>query len=82
MTDEDRAREIAAYVRELDQNTKRLAGMPADDRGRGEVEQTIADIREQLRLRGHDGAAPHQRAARRGPGRPPKTPPADEAETR
>jgi hypothetical protein len=65
MTDEDRQREIAAYVRELAQTEARLAGMPEGADGRGDVEQTLADIREQLALRGHEGAAPHQRATRR-----------------
>jgi hypothetical protein len=65
MTDEDRQREIAAYVRELAQTEARLAGMPEGADGRGDVEQTLADIREQLRIRGHEGTAPHQRAAKR-----------------
>lgn len=65
MTDEDRQREVAAYVRELQQNESRLAGMPDDDKARADVEQTIAMVREQLRLRGHEGSAPHQRAATR-----------------
>jgi hypothetical protein len=65
MTDEDRAREITAYLRELQQTEARLAGMPEDADDRGDVEQTVEQIREQLRARGHDGAAPHQRATRR-----------------
>lgn len=65
LTDEDRVREIAAYVRELEQNEARLAGMADDHRDRGTVEQTIADVREQLRVRGHQGSAPRDRAAKR-----------------
>lgn len=64
-TDEDRAREVAAYVRELAQNEARLAGLAEDHRQRPVVEETIADIRAQLQLRGHQGTAPHQRAAKR-----------------
>lgn len=65
MSDEDRQREILAYVRELQQTETRLAGMREDDKDRPGVEETIGMIREQLRVRGHDGAAPHQRAAKR-----------------
>lgn len=65
MTDEDRAREVAAYVRELEQNESRLASMSEDHKDRATVEETIAGVREQLRVRGHSAQAPHKRASQR-----------------
>lgn len=65
LTDEDRAREIAAYVRELNQNEGRLASLPETHADRERVQQTIDGIHEQLRLRGYEAAAPHRRAAKR-----------------
>lgn len=65
MTDEDRAREVEAYVRELNQTEARLAGMEEGSKQHAEVAQTVDDIREQLRLRGHQAKAPHERAAKR-----------------
>jgi hypothetical protein len=69
MSDEDRAREIAAYLRERAQNEGRLRNLPEDDAERGRLEQTIEEIEQQLRVRGHEGVAPSRRASKRE-GRP------------
>ena len=65
LSDEDRAREIAAYIRELGQNEGRLKGLSESHADRERVEGTIRDIQEQLRLRGYEGSAPQRRAAKR-----------------
>jgi hypothetical protein len=68
-SDEDRAREIAAYLRELAQNEGRLRNLDDGHPDRPRVERTIEDIQDQLRVRGHEGAAGHRRASKRE-GRP------------
>lgn len=65
LSDEDRARELAAYTRELQQTEARLAGAKDGSEERSELEQTADLIREQMRARGAEGVAPQKRAARR-----------------
>lgn len=63
MTDEERRAQIGALIDELGQYERRAAGSLEDDRR--VWEDRAEQVREQLRLRGHEGVAPRQRAAKR-----------------
>jgi hypothetical protein len=69
---EETAATVAALLRERDGAEQKLAASD-DERVQAREQARIEAITEQLRLRGQQGAAPVQRAARRGPGRPPNT---------
>jgi hypothetical protein len=64
ITDEERRAQIAALIDEMGQYERRAKGA-SDDDDRAKWEDRVEQVREQLRLRGHDGAAPHQRASKR-----------------
>jgi hypothetical protein len=64
MTDEERRAQITALIDEMGQYERRAKGA-SDDDDRAKWEDRVEQVREQLRLRGHDGAAPHQRASKR-----------------
>jgi hypothetical protein len=68
LTEEERARDIAALVRERAGMEARLAGETNDER-RLVLEADLAQVREQLAVRGAAADAPHRRAAKRD-GRP------------
>jgi hypothetical protein len=64
MSREERAADLAAYVQELQSAEARVA-TATNDADRAEWEGRVELIREQLALRGHEGAPPVKRATRR-----------------
>lgn len=73
VTVEERAAQVRALTDELSGYERRVAAarIDKDDDAAEKWEGRADQVREQLRVRGAEASAPHQRAAKRGPGRPP-----------
>jgi hypothetical protein len=64
MSDVERAAQIRALLDELGQYERRAAG-EANEETKASWTARADEVREQLRLRGHEGSPPRQRAAKR-----------------
>lgn len=64
MTEENKRTELSALIAEM-KGYEHRASVATDDDDREKWQRRVGEVREQLRLRGHEGSPPQARAAKR-----------------